>query len=195
MLNPKKLRILFIDDETLEIVSTLKSEGYDVDHWPDVQSLENIVDGRYHIVFFDVRGIGEKYGGNGLDIVKYVGTHNPLIHSVVFSAKPFNGAESELIRRYAKMSMTKDCSFYEIAEVIESYAKSITADYLVQEIGRTARLGFFQRFKLRQGTPLSPKAIEKIAKNSALGADAIKIVTNVTTVAASLIKLASGAAL
>ncbi len=43
---------------------------YDVDHWEDVDNLDNIVDGRHHVVFLDVRGVGGKYGGNGLDYWK-----------------------------------------------------------------------------------------------------------------------------
>jgi hypothetical protein len=192
-LNPKQLRILFIDDDRLEVVNTLKSEGYDVDYWEDVENLDKIVDGRFHVVFLDVRGIGAKYGGNGLDILKYVGVHNPLVYSVVFSAKPFTGAESELIRKHAKRSMTKDCTFYELVELLEDYAKSLSPAVVIDQLERTVRLGFIAKWRIRRGIGLPVNSIERLAKSSGLATDAVKIVANSTTIAVSLIKLFSGA--
>jgi DNA-binding NtrC family response regulator len=187
--SPKQLRILFIDDDKLEVINTLKSEGYDVEHWEDVDNLDNIVDGRHHIVFLDVRGVGGKYGGNGLDILKYVGEHNSLVFSVIFSAKPFTGKESELIRRYAKRSMAKDCTFYEIVELLEEYARSLSPEKIIAELEKTVKLGFFAKRKIRNGTPLAKESIEKLAKNSGIAVDALKIVSNTTSIAASLIAL------
>lgn len=192
MISPKNLRILFIDDEKLEIINILRKEGYDVEHWEDVDNLEKIVDGRYHIVFIDVRGIGEKYGGNGLDVLKYIGIHNPIIHSIIFSAKPFTGTESELIRKHAKRSMSKDCTFYEIAELLDEYSKSLTPESVINELEKTVKLGFFAKRKIRGGNNLSKDEIEKFAKKSGIATDAIKIVANTTTIAASIIKLLSG---
>ncbi|MBI5117211.1 hypothetical protein HZA56_12115 [Candidatus Poribacteria bacterium] len=192
MVSAKQLRILFVDDDKLEVVSTLKNEGYDVDYWVDVENLENIVDGRYHVVFLDVRGIGSKYGGNGLDIVKYVGTHNPLVFTVVFSAKPFTGAESDLIRRYAKRSMEKDCTFYEVLELLEDHAKSLSPEAVIRELEKTVKVGFFQKWQIRRGNHLSTASIEKLAKSSGIAQDAAKIVSNTTSIAASLFKLFGG---
>lgn len=188
-LSPKQLRILFIDDEKLEVINTLKAEGYDVDYWDDVKNLDNIVDGRYHIVFLDVRGIGSKYGGNGLDILKYISEHNPLVYSIVFSAKPFNGAESELIRIHAKRCMTKDCSFYELVEALEEYARSLSPDRIIAELEKTVKLGLITKWKIRRGATLSQASIEKLANASGIAKDAVKVVANMTTVAYSLIKL------
>ena len=195
MIGPKQLRILFIDDERLEVINTLKTEGYDVDHWEDVENLEKIVDGRYHIVFFDVRGIGGKYGGNGLDIVKYVGIHNPIIHSIVFSAKPFSGDESDLIRQFAKRSMTKDCTFYELVELLENYAKSLSPESVIKELEKTIKLGFIDKWKIKRGSIPNRNSIEKIAKSSGIANDGIKIVSNTTSIAVSLIKLLGGVAI
>jgi DNA-binding NtrC family response regulator len=191
MVSAKQLRILFVDDEKLEVVSTLKNEGYDVDYWADVENLENIVDGRYHVVFLDVRGIGSKYGGNGLDIVKYVGTHNPLVFTIVFSAKPFTGAESDLIRQYAKRSMEKDCTFYEVLELLEEHAKSLSPETIIHELEKTVKVGLIQRWQIRRGSPLSRASIEKLAKSSGITQDAVKIVSNTTAIAVSLFKLFS----
>lgn len=189
MIDPKNLRILFIDDDDLEVIRTLKTEGYDVEHWRDVEALTGIADGRYHVTFLDVRGVGEKYGGNGLDILKYVATHNPLVYTIVFSAKPFTPAESEVIRQYAKKSMEKDCTFYEITETLEEFAKSISIDTVISQIEKTVKLNWWQKIMIRKGFRLPDRSIQKLARASGLTKDAITIVANITTIAAALIKL------
>jgi CheY-like chemotaxis protein len=133
-MDPKRLRLLFVDDEQLDIVGVLKAEGYDVEYWPDVESLEKLTDGRYHVLFLDVRGIGSKYGGNGLDVLKYVSTYNPLIYSVVFSAKPFNATEGELVRQHARHCISKDCTAYEVIDLLHEYAKGIDAKRVLAEL-------------------------------------------------------------
>lgn len=189
MINPKKLRILFVDDDDLEVIHTLKSEGYDVEHWKDVENLSGITDGRYHVAFLDVRGVGERYGGNGLDILKYVATHNPLIYTIVFSAKPFTPGESEIIRQHAKKSMEKDCTFYEITEALENFSKSISTEAIISQIESTIKLGWFQKYKIRQGKALSDRSIQKLARTSGITKDAISIISNITGTAAALVKL------
>src|SRR5689334_15378163 len=115
-MNTKQLRILFIDDEDLPIIQAFRDEHYDVQHWKEVESLDALVDGRFHVIFIDVRGVGEKFGGTGLNLLQYISTHNPLVFTVVFSAKPFTGQESELIRRHADRCITKDCTFYDLTD-------------------------------------------------------------------------------
>lgn len=191
-IDPKKLRILFVDDEELEVKNSLAREGYDVDYWKDVDSLDKLCDGKYQVIFLDIRGVGEKYGGSGLDILKYVASHNPLIYVAVFSAKPFTGDEAEIIRKFARRSITKDCTVYDIIEILEGYSASMTEAAVIQMLEGHVRLNWLAKWKIKRGQPLSPSQIEKIRKASALGADAVKIVANTTTIAAILIKIIHG---
>lgn len=188
-MDSKKLRILFVDDEELAIVNLLKNEGYDVEYWPDVENLDKLCGGKYQIVFLDVRGIGEKYHGNGLDILKYLVEHNPLIFPIVLSAKPFNASETEIIRKYAARSMPKDCTVYDLIEVLELYARSISSEKIFTKINDIAKLSYFQKWKLKRGQELTRADWENLAKKTTIGADAVNIVANVTTVAASLLAL------
>lgn len=186
-MDSKKLRVLFVDDEELEIVNRLKDEGYDVEYWPDVENLEKLCGGKYQVVFLDVRGIGEKYHGNGLDILKYLAEHNPLVIPVILSAKPFTASETEIIRKYAFRSMPKDCTLYDLIEVLEQYARSISSDTILKKIDNIAKLSLLQKYKLKKGKELNRADWESLAKKTTIGADAIKIVANVTTVAAFLL--------
>ena len=191
-LDAKKLRILFIDDEELEITHALKSEGYDVECWRDVEQLDAVCDGKYHVIFLDVRGIGNKYGGNGLDILKYIATHNPLIFTCVFSAKPFTGEEAEIIRKYAGRSVTKDCPVYDLIEILETYASTLSEGKITELIESKFALNWWDRWKLKRGQQLSQNRLSKLSKASKAGVDALKVVTNMTAVAVSIYKIISG---
>jgi DNA-binding NtrC family response regulator len=188
-MNTKQLRILFIDDEELSIIQTFRDEHYDVQHWKDVESLEALVDGRFQIVFIDVRGVGQKYGGTGLNLLQYISTHNPLVYTVVFSAKPFTGQESELIRQHANRCITKDCTFYDLTDAIEQYAKSLSPDSVITKLEKVVTLSWWQRFWIRRGKTLPKGSLEGLARKSQITGDAITIVKNCTTIAAGLIVL------
>jgi len=191
-ISAKKLRILFVDDEELETPKALKTEGYDVEHWRDVENLDHLCDGRYQIILLDVRGIGEKYGGNGLDILKYIATHNPLIYVCVFSAKPFTGEEAEIIRKFAKKAITKDCTIYDLIEIFESYASTLSERSMMDMIENQFKLNFIDKWKLRHGYQLSQNRLEKISNASQIGVDAIKIARNMISGSIILYKLFHG---
>jgi len=191
-INAKKLRVLFVDDEELEIIKALKGEGYDVEYWRDVDHLDGLCDGRYHVIILDVRGIGSKYGGNGLGVLKYVATHNPLIYTCIFSAKPFTGEEADIIRKYAGRSITKDCTLYELIDVLESYASTLTERKITELIESKFALRWWDKWSLKRGKPLSIGRLETLSKASKTGVDAIKIVSNMTTVAVTLYKIING---
>lgn len=184
----KKLRVLFVDDEELEIVKVLRQEGYQADHWHDVENLDVLVDGRYQVVFLDVRGIGRKHNGNGLDVLKYVATYNPLVYRVVFSAKPFTARENEITRQFADRVVTKDCTTYELIDVLDRYAKSVSVDYVVAKIASQVPLGWFAKWKIKRGMALSEGQIGKLSKKVTVASDATKIVANIAATAAILVK-------
>ncbi len=187
----RRLRILFVDDEDLQIIGNLKAEGFDVEHWRDVESLEKLADGRYHVVFLDVRGVGKKHGGTGLDVLRYLAIHNPLVFTIVFSAKPFTPQEGELLRKHANRCMTKDCTFYDVVEAIEDHAKTLTPEKIIENLEKTVKLGWFTRRRILKGTSLSERQLEALARKSGIASDAVKIVANCTQIAATLLALSA----
>lgn len=191
-IDAKKLRVLFVDDEELEKIHALKSEGYDVEYWRDVENLDNLCDGRFQVVFLDVRGIGGKYGGNGLNVLKYIATHNPLVYTCIFSAKPFTGEEAEIIRQYAARSLTKDCPLYDLIEVLETYASTLSEDKILERLESEFSLSWWDRWKLKRGQQLSQVRLAKLSKASKGGVEAVKILSNMTTIAVTLYKIIHG---
>jgi hypothetical protein len=185
--DPKKLRILFLDDEDLPVIPAMKQQGFDVERLPDVENLDDLCDGRYQIIFFDVRGVGAKLGGTGLDVLKYVAVNNPMVYRIVYSAKPFEGSELELLREFSNKVVSKDESVYQIIEAIREYAKTVSPEAVISSLEARFKIGWLTRFKLKRGWDLSSQDVQKIAKKSSLSADAVKIVANCTAIAKVLI--------
>ena len=188
----KKLRVLFVDDEELEITNALKREGYDIEHWRDVENLDQLCDGRYQVILLDVRGIGGKYGGNGLNVLKYVATHNPLVYTCIFSAKPFTGEEAEVIRQYAGRSITKDSTIFELIDIFETYASTLSEEKVLEILESKFELNWYDKWRLKHGHQLSQSRLAKISKASKIGLEAIKVASNMTTVAILLFKIIHG---
>lgn len=191
-MDSKKLRILFVDDDCPSLIDTFKGQGYDVDHWTDINNLEQMVDGRYHVVFMDIRGVGGKLGGNGLHAIKYIAEHNPLIFRVVFSAKPLSSSDGDLVRRYANKALKKDVTFYEVLEEIERYSEAINKKWIMDSHGQYVRLSAWQRFWLARGKMPSEAALRRAVSTTGNAAESLRIATNVTAIALSLIKIYVG---
>jgi DNA-binding NarL/FixJ family response regulator len=194
VLRAKQLRILFVDDEELEIFNLLKSEGYDVDHWTDVATMDSLCDGRFHVIFLDVRGVGSKFGGSGIDLLKYVAKHSPLTQRYIFSAKPFSAAETQVIQKCANDTLSKDSGFFEIVEELDRYARSITAERVINLIENEGiKLSWFDKWRIKRGHELPKARLEVLSKGLSASADGLKIVANATAIAATLMKISLAA--
>jgi hypothetical protein len=187
--DPKRLRTLFIDDNVVPAVAELKRQGYDVEQIMDVDSLDELCNGKYQIIFIDVRGVGEKLGTSGLDILKFVAEHNPLVFRVVYSAKPFQPTETEFLVKFADRSVKKDLTIVEFIDVIDEYAKSISEKSVLASVEKHLNLSWWQMRKLRRKHDLSAWDVQKIANATGTAADAAKIVQNVVAVSKVLLAM------
>lgn len=189
--NSRRLRVLFIDDVDVPAVATLRQQGYDVTQQTDVESLDDLCSGRYHVIFFDVRGVGEKLGKNGLDILRFVAEHNSLIYRVAYSARPFEASETDFLAKYADRSVKKDLTIVEFIDVIEGYAATLSSADVMARIRESLTLTWLQRYKLRHGWRFGDTDLHRIAKASGMAADSITVVKNVVTVGQALWAIAS----
>lgn len=192
-IDSKKLRILFVDDEPVPMVRSLRSQGFNIEKVEDVENLDNICDGRYHVIFFDVLGVGNAIGGSGFNILEYVAKHNPMIFKILYTAKPIVGDEGEYIRKYANRVVRKDAPAHEVIEILQEHAKQISPDWILAEFEKHSRtkLGIFERRKFIKGTRFDQAEISDLAKRSGIGADSIKIAANLTGIASTLFTIVS----
>ena len=185
-IDPKRVRVLFLDDEHLPVVEILKQQGYDVDQLVRTGALDALCDGRYWVIFFDVRGIGSELGGSGLNVLEYVAEHNPLITRFVYSAKPFEGSEAELVRKYATKVVPKDTTILEIIRLLEETASGIGRDSILEELSHRFSLSWWQKLKLRLGFGLSRADVLSLSRKVGATADAIKVVSNCVKLALAI---------
>ncbi len=117
----KLLRILFIDDNDMPIVTALREQGYNVFHKRDVIAISELENEEYHLIFCDISGIASHIspdeGAGLIDIIK-----SQIKHPVVIAYSAFNyqpGTEhSRAIREVADDEIKKDSP-------LEKYIKTI----------------------------------------------------------------------
>jgi hypothetical protein len=83
-------RIALIDDQTIPLIKTLKLHSYRIDHFKDVEKVEEL--DKYHIVVCDIDGVGKAFGSKfqGGHLIKEIRNQFPLKYIIAFSGKSFD---------------------------------------------------------------------------------------------------------
>lgn len=63
----KDVKIAIIDDEKFDYLEDLKFHGFDIHHFPDIETIDSLL--AYEIILCDIKGIGKKFKS------KYEGAH------------------------------------------------------------------------------------------------------------------------
>lgn len=93
----EKAKILFIDDEDVDLIPLLQNEKWHVEHWKDVQSLQVLESGKYDLIFLDIGGVGKLYSPDeeGFGILKRLKKVNPSVMIVSYSGQSFDASKSD----------------------------------------------------------------------------------------------------
>lgn len=100
-----KARIAVVDDEEISHVKRLRNEGYNIIDYTDIESIDEFINKKYHVVVLDIQGIGRKLAGaaEGWGILKYLKKECP--HLVVIM---FTGADWSITRYKAQADLADD---------------------------------------------------------------------------------------
>jgi len=117
-------RILFIDDQDMDIIKSIQSQGWKIKHLYDLNDLNNpdFIDS--HIVCVDIKGVGKnlQFKGEGLDLAKTIKERHPSKKIILYSSQSthdiFNNALDIVDRR-----VFKDGQTYPFILAIEELAK------------------------------------------------------------------------
>lgn len=117
----KKARILVIDDDPNSFpVDLLKKEGYAIDSWEHVESLEKLEEGKFDIIVLDISGVAEDYcEDDGLGILRHLKKYNPAQIIVAYSGQSFDLGKHEFFK-LADDSLTKPVDAVKCKEVIDA---------------------------------------------------------------------------
>ncbi len=96
----KRTRILVIDDDENSFpFEIMRNEGYAIDYWPKVQSLDKLERGEYDIIVLDIGGVAKEYSHeDGLGILEHLKDVNPAQIIVAFSGQTFDLSKNRFWR-------------------------------------------------------------------------------------------------
>lgn len=88
----KRVRTVVIDDDKNAFpIEILKKEGYQIDYWANVESLDTLERGDYDIIILDIAGVATQFtASEGLGILEHLKNVNPAQIVVAFSGQQFD---------------------------------------------------------------------------------------------------------
>lgn len=88
----KRVKILVIDDDPNSFPKDqLIDEGYNIQHWEKVRSLNRLLDGEFDVIILDIGGVTDDPNPDaGLSVLEHIKKHNPHQIVVAFSGQTFD---------------------------------------------------------------------------------------------------------
>lgn len=117
----KRTKILVIDDdETAFPTEALVDEGYTVEYWPDIKSMDRLERGDFDIIVLDIAGVGRKFAPEeeGFGVLHHLKWHNPAQIVVAFSGQSFDLSKQEFFK-LADDTMPKPVNILKCKQVLD----------------------------------------------------------------------------
>lgn len=189
--DPKQIRVAFVDDENPEYDSFFQEGGYDVTHISEVKNLNCLSDGRYQIIFLDIRGVGTSLGMDGIDILEHLKKKNPLLKIIVCSGARFDSREAKRINLQADDIIPKDAPVTSYLELIDDTASDISLEKYLESLGSfNIELNAGKVIKLSSDTDRLAKYIGKKALNSKLSQDSkLTTIANIASIISNILSV------
>lgn len=89
----RRARILVIDDDASAFpVTRLRGEGYNIQQWERLESLRNLEEGQFDIIFLDIHNICSEdvSASGGVGVLEHLKKVNPAQIVIAFSGKKFD---------------------------------------------------------------------------------------------------------
>jgi len=122
-----KTSILFVDDETFNVVNILKKSGWiNTSSKKDIDDLDSSVVKNANIIFVDINGVGIKlqFKNQGLGLAGALKEKFPEKKIVIYSAET-TGNRFEKILQKVDACLPKNAEPYEFIQLVENFAFDI----------------------------------------------------------------------
>lgn len=166
----KRTRIVVIDDDPDSFpVDLLRSEGYAIDQWEKVESLSDLSDGRFDIIFLDIHDVAKHLSEeDGLGIIEHIKNLQPSQIVVAFSGDSYDLSKNRFFAM-ADDSLAKPIDVAKCKELIDRLIEAKhRPEYYWEQIARSLRnLGLPEK-KVRKLEIQFAKALTKKDKDRAL---------------------------
>ena len=132
----KRAKIVVIDDDSNAFpVNILQNEGYTIEQWDEVKSLDRLERGDFDIIVLDIAGVAKKLtGSDGLGILKHLKQANPSQVVVAFSGQSFDIGKTEFFQ-LADDTLAKPVDALKCKQVLDHLIQSkLSVEHLWQSI-------------------------------------------------------------
>jgi len=192
-IDSKKIRIAFVDDQENDFFDLFKDWGYDVEHIEAVDKLaqlEQLANGRYQLIFLDIRGVGTALKMDGIGVLQHIKTRNPLVYLVVCSGARFDSNETRLIKEYSDDVIPKDTSAETYIGVVETAVRSVS---IASYISALSNLGIEIDSRKISSLSDNPAKLSEYVRRQTETALDVNTSTNVASLFVNLITLITSA--
>jgi DNA-binding NarL/FixJ family response regulator len=151
-----RAKLLFIDDQDVELLGTLQTEGWHVEHWKDVQNFRDLEEGKFDLVFLDIGGIGKKYSPDkeGFGVLERLKKVNPSLIIVAYSGQEYDPEKLDFFN-LADAKLSKGSGALKAIETIEQL---LSEKWTLNELWRDIEV-------VLTGNQVSSKSTEKLKKD------------------------------
>jgi len=122
----KRTKIVVIDDDKDAFpVQALQDEGYTIEYWQEVQSVDRLERGDFDIIVLDIAGVAQKFSPDedGFGVLQHVKWHNPAQIIVAFSGQSFDLSKQEFFK-LADDTMPKPVTTLKCKQVLDELIES-----------------------------------------------------------------------
>ena len=133
----KRSKLLVIDDQEFPYLNLFKRDGYNLEHWQEIENLSRLSDGDYDLILLDLHGVGtEESSHGGLGILKYLREERPTLIVVAYSASSFPLDEQPFFDRADKV-LSKTADYVDFKRTVDELLQArFTPDFFAARLVR-----------------------------------------------------------
>lgn len=146
-----KARIAFVDDEEISHVERLRTDGYNIAQFDDIENIDDFLRKKYHVVMLDIQGVGQKISpqSEGWGILKYLKAANPNLVIIMFTGAEWSITKYKNEADVADDFIGKDLEFLDFKSKLDngikkafspSYHFEIEKQKMLKEVSSLATL-------------------------------------------------------
>jgi ActR/RegA family two-component response regulator len=120
-----KAHILFIDDQSFDVIERIRAGGWIVERVKDIKSLDDDRVRRAHVIFVDYKGVGKHLSNSeeGLGLIKALKKKYPKKRIILYSAHAEFSLADEVNHKIADDILPKNSDTTVYVEKIEQNAR------------------------------------------------------------------------
>ena len=127
-----KARIAFIDDEEITHIERLRKDGYNITSFSDIESIDDFVRKKYHVVVLDIQGVGQNIAPKteGWGILKYLKSDCPNMVVIMYTGAEWSITKYKEEAEQADDFIGKDLEFLDFkSKLDDGIKKAFSLDY------------------------------------------------------------------